>query len=181
MFCCNFVLIILLPVTFLDIWINNLYFKVQLSLCLARGVAYRTDGRAGSQANCAIVAFKTKIIFHMVSGFPYSQLVSQNKSHLWLAITLTERNLFWLFFLAEVLVRKQATKRLFIFPPHLTSAPALPTILLLCQTSASRCLIRLTFDLVDSQFILMLLCHSLNLVIIGFQLWAEGRDSGERK
>ena len=42
-----------------------------------------------------------------------------------LAITLTHMNRFWQF-LAQVLPKKQAIKRYFIFPPHLTNASALP-------------------------------------------------------
>ena len=52
--------------------------------------------------------------------------VSQKKmSLLFLGITLTDINRFW-HFLAQTLLRKWAIKWCFIFPPHLSSASALP-------------------------------------------------------
>ena len=48
-----------------------------------------------------------------------------NMSLLCLAINLTCMNQFW-YFLAQMLLRKYTIKRYFIFPPHLTSASALP-------------------------------------------------------
>jgi len=48
-----------------------------------------------------------------------------NKSHLWLAIILTY-TIRLQKFLAEVLQRKQEIRRCFVFPPHVSSASALP-------------------------------------------------------
>ena len=53
-------------------------------------------------------------------------------------------------------------------------------VLPVCQTSASLCLISL-INLVDSQFILMLLYDSINLVINGDQLWAVGWATAQDK
>ena len=112
-------------------------------------------------------------------------LCLQKMSLLWLTITVTYMNWFWSF-LAEMLPRKNAIKRYFIFLPRLTSACTIwrnearqkwhPFIQMLYCYIASFSQSQVLF--IRScylQPLIMLLYNSLNIIVSGVKLWTVTR------
>ena len=118
--------------------------------------------------------------------------VSQKKTTLlWFAITSTSINRFW-YFLAGMLPRKKEVKRYFIFPPHLTSASALPgktrkhenriffTQMLYYCFSRVQPVAALFFQFYWLETHIVADIDSLNLIINWVQLWPVGGIAQEK-